>query len=233
MTAARTPRTRRGTVRLGQPRGAIPKEDRLDEVIAVATRLFRENGFRATRLDDIADALGVTRAALYYYFDGKREVLEEVCSRAMASTEAALRRVQDLDDPAERLRGFAHQYAQNMASDAARVFDRDNEELRPAFRRGLMARARAVTDGAEEILRYGMEQGSFDFDLDIHITARGFLGMLNSLASWHRPSRDGSLSETADQLVDVFITGLAVRPETGQHSRRAVLRANAAATRVD
>jgi AcrR family transcriptional regulator len=222
MTAARTPRSRRGTVRLGQPRGAIPKEDRLDEVIAVATRLFREKGFRATRLDDIADALGVTRAALYYYFDGKREVLEEVCSRAMASTEAALRRVQDLDDPADRLRGFAHQYAQNMSSDAARVFDRDNDELRPAFRRGLMARAHAVTDGAEEILRYGIERGAFDAELDIHVTARGFLGMLNSLASWHRPNRDGPLSETADLLVDVFIGGLAVRPEAGQRRRRAV-----------
>jgi AcrR family transcriptional regulator len=220
---SKSARPRRGAVRLGQPRGAIPKEDRLDEVIAVATRLFRENGFRATRLDDIADALGVTRAALYYYFDGKRDVLEEVCSRAMASTEAALRRIQDLDDPAERLHGFAHQYAQNMAGDAARVFARDNQELRPAFRRGLMARARAVTDGAEEILRYGIEHGAFDPELDVHITARGFLGMLNSLADWHRANRDGPLSDTAHLLVDVFITGLAVRTgknKAGRSSRK-------------
>jgi AcrR family transcriptional regulator len=206
-------------VRLGQPRGAVPKEDRLDEVIAVATRLFRENGFRATRLDDIAEALGVTRAALYYYFDGKQDVLEEVCSRAMASTEAALRRIQDLDDPAARLHGFADQYAQNMAGDAARVFARDNQELRPAFRRGLMARARAVNEGAEEILRYGIERGAFDSDLDIGITARGFLGMLNALADWHRPKRDGPLPETADLLVGVFITGLAVRPRDGKSGR--------------
>src|SRR3954447_23492368 len=124
--------------RLGQPRGAVPKEDRLDDVIAVATRLFRERGFRATRLDDIADELGVTRAALYYYFDGKRDVLEEVCERAMRSTEGVLREIEHLPDPVERLRRFARQYARNMSSDAARVFNRDNAELSPSFRRSLM-----------------------------------------------------------------------------------------------
>jgi AcrR family transcriptional regulator len=220
-------------VRLGQPRGAVPKEDRLDEVIAVATRLFRENGFRATRLDDIAEALGVTRAALYYYFDSKQDVLEEVCSRAMASTEAALRRIQDLDDPGARLHGFAHQYAQNMAGDAARVFARDNQELRPTFRRGLMARARAVNDGAEEILRYGIEHGAFDPDLDVAVTVRGFLGMLNSLAEWHRAKRDGPLADTADLLVGVFITGLAVRPSKGKSGRNSGSRAALTATGSD
>src|SRR4051794_7622684 len=139
----------RSRVRLGQPRGAIPREDRRDEVIAVATQLFGEKGFRGTRLDDISDALGVTRAALYYYFDGKHDVLEEVCARAMSSTEAALQRVEEMGDPADRLRSFSHQYALNMSSDAARVFNRDNKELRPAFRRSLMSRARAVNQGAE------------------------------------------------------------------------------------
>lgn len=213
-------RARRTSVKLGQPRGAIPKEDRLEEVVAVATRLFREKGFRATRLDDIAAALGVTRAALYYYFDGKQDVLEEVCGRAMVFTEAALRRVQSLDDPGDQLRVFAHEYAQNMASDAARVFDRDNQELRPSFRRGLMTRARAITAGAEEIIAHGVRDGAFDPDLDIRLTALGFLGMLNALADWHRLKRDGPLSETADMLVDVFISGLAIRPSVSRKSRR-------------
>lgn len=211
MTPAKATRARAGSARLGQPRGAIPKEDRLDEVIAVATQLFREQGFRGTRLDDISDALGVTRAALYYYFDGKHDVLEEVCARAMTSTEAALKRVQDVDDAGDRLRSFAHQYAINMSSDAARVFARDNKELRPAFRRSLMARARAVNEGAEDIIRYGIDIGAFDPDIDVRLTTLGFLGMLNALADWHRSERDGNLADVADALVDVFISGLTVR----------------------
>lgn len=216
MSPAKARGARNGNARLGQPRGAVPKEDRLDEIIAVATQLFCERGFRATRLDDISGALGVTRAALYYYFDGKHDVLEEVCARAMASTEAALRRVQELDDPADRLKSFAHQYALNMSGDAARVFTRDNKELRPAFRRSLMARAHAINEGAEEIIRYGIDQGAFDPEHDVRLTTLGFLGMLNSLADWHRQGRDGSLADVADLLVDVFIGGLAVRKPAGR-----------------
>lgn len=95
----------------------------------------------------------------------------------MSSTEAALRRVQDLEDPGDRLRGFAYQYAQNIASDAARVFMQEkNKELHPTFRRALMSRARAVTDGAEGIMRYGVDHGAFDPALDIQLAARGFSG---------------------------------------------------------
>jgi AcrR family transcriptional regulator len=208
MSDARPTRSKRGGARLGQPRGAAPKEDRLDDVIAVATRLFRERGFRGTRLDDISDELGVTRAALYYYFDSKREVLEEVCERAMRSTETVLHEVEALDDPAERLRSFARQYARNMSSDAARVFSRDHAELSPPFQRALMARARAVTAGAEQLIAYGVAQGRFRTDLNVHLTTLGLLGMLNSIAEWHRPNRDGALDDVADHLVDVYIDGV-------------------------
>jgi AcrR family transcriptional regulator len=205
---------------LGHPRGAVPHEDRLDEVLAVATRLFRENGFRGTRLGDIADALGVTRAALYYYFDGKRELLEEICARSMASTEHALLSVQELDDPADRLVSFAKVYAGNMTSDAARVFWRDSGELEPSSRRALMARAHAVNDGAEAVFQYGVGRGDFSSEIDLRHATLGFLGMLNSLAEWYRPSRDGDLGDTVADLVSIFVSGVRTRDTAPAPARR-------------
>jgi AcrR family transcriptional regulator len=203
---------RKGGRSLGRPRGGSPREDRLDDVLEVATRLFRERGFRATRLDDISDDLGVTRAALYYYFDGKAEILEEICVRAMASSEAALRDVQVLDDPAERLLSFGKVYARNMSSDAARVFFRDNGELKASSRRALMARARAINEGAEAIIRYGIEHGDFADDIDVRHSALGFLGMLNSLAEWYRPNRDGDFDDVVTQMVRLIVQGVEKRP---------------------
>jgi AcrR family transcriptional regulator len=197
---------------VGQPRGDISRESRLDDVLEVATKLFCERGFRATRLDDISDELGVTRAALYYYFDGKRALLEEICERAMASSEQALREVQVLDDPTERLLSFGLVYAGNMSSDAARVFAKDNGELTPTARRALLARARAINEGAESIIRYGIERDDFDQDLEVRHAALGFLGMLNSLAEWYRPNRDGDFNDVVRQLVGLFVSGLGKRP---------------------
>jgi TetR/AcrR family transcriptional regulator len=52
------------------------------EIVAAAERHFAERGFEATRLDDIADDVGIRRAAIFYHFGDKqdlyREVLEEV-----------------------------------------------------------------------------------------------------------------------------------------------------------
>jgi TetR/AcrR family transcriptional regulator len=52
------------------------------EIVATAERHFAERGFEATRLDDIATAVGIRRAAIFYYFSDKQElyaaVLDEV-----------------------------------------------------------------------------------------------------------------------------------------------------------
>ncbi len=46
-----------------------------DVLMDAAFRVFAERGYRATRLDDVAEAVGVTKGAIYYYFDGKEDLL--------------------------------------------------------------------------------------------------------------------------------------------------------------
>jgi AcrR family transcriptional regulator len=55
-------------------RGAPPRDTRA-EILAVATELFSEQGFEATSLREIAERLGITKAALYYHFPSKDDIL--------------------------------------------------------------------------------------------------------------------------------------------------------------
>jgi TetR/AcrR family transcriptional regulator, cholesterol catabolism regulator len=201
--------------RLGRPRGGAAKEDRLDDLVAVAARLFRERGYRATRLDEIADELGVTRAALYYYFDAKQALLEEVCGRTPHAPEQTLQEVQAIPDAAERLLTFAREFAKNTASDAARVFFREAKELRPEFRQQLRERGHRITRGVEEIIEGGIASGQFR-PLDVRVVAPGLLAMLNSLPDWVRAARHGTLEEVTEQLLDVFIRGISVDTGDGR-----------------
>jgi AcrR family transcriptional regulator len=50
--------------------------DTRQKILEVAQRLFREKGFDKVSLREIADEVGVTKAALYYYFDSKDKLLE-------------------------------------------------------------------------------------------------------------------------------------------------------------
>jgi len=202
----------------------VRKEDRLEEVLAVAARLFRERGYRATGLDQIADELGVTRAALYYYFDTKQELLEEICGRTMDAVESALQDVQVVPDAAERLRAFARAFALNTATDAARVFFRDAKELGPEFRERQRERAHRVTLGAEEIMEAGIASGRFR-SVDAHVAAPGLLAMLNSLPDWVRPGRHGALEDVTEQLLDVYLRGICVPTGESQAERAEPLRA--------
>lgn len=53
-------------------RGAPP-----DALLDAAFRVFAERGYRTTRLDDVAAAAGVTKGAIYYYFEGKEDLLRQ------------------------------------------------------------------------------------------------------------------------------------------------------------
>lgn len=48
-----------------------------DALLDAAFRVFAERGYRAARLDDVAAAAGVTKGAIYYYFDGKEDLLRQ------------------------------------------------------------------------------------------------------------------------------------------------------------
>ncbi len=48
-----------------------------DVLLEAASRVFAERGYRATRLDDVAAAAGVTKGAIYYYFEGKEDLLRQ------------------------------------------------------------------------------------------------------------------------------------------------------------
>jgi len=48
-----------------------------DALLDAAFRVFAERGYRATRLDDVAAAVGLTKGAIYYYFEGKEDLLRQ------------------------------------------------------------------------------------------------------------------------------------------------------------
>src|SRR3954471_18079174 len=105
---------------LGLPRGHTSMEERGDQILQTATSLFSDRGYSATRLDDIAAELGVTRAALYYYFTrGKLEILELVCAGGMDGAERVLADAERVEDPLAAIQQFMTRYAMHITSGEA------------------------------------------------------------------------------------------------------------------
>jgi AcrR family transcriptional regulator len=72
--------------------------DTRERILAVANELFIEQGYEGTSLREIADRLGITKAALYYHFRSKDEILETLLAPFDALLDELLRRLEAAHD---------------------------------------------------------------------------------------------------------------------------------------
>src|SRR5438046_10551840 len=83
-------------------------EDKRRLIPDAAVHVFARNGFHAARVADIAEEAGVAHGLLYHYFRSKDEVLECIFTETWADILAAVKMVEETDEPArDRLAGVA------------------------------------------------------------------------------------------------------------------------------
>ncbi len=76
---------------LGLPKFRRRAAERPDEIVDAALAVFADRGFAAARLDDIARRAGVSKGALYLYFETKEDLFRAVVGRAVAPNLAAMK----------------------------------------------------------------------------------------------------------------------------------------------
>jgi AcrR family transcriptional regulator len=77
----------------GQPQGSTR-----ERILDIALELFVDQGYDKTSLRDIAERLGTTKAALYYHFERKQDILLELHLRLHALGREALEQLERLED---------------------------------------------------------------------------------------------------------------------------------------
>src|SRR6516165_1912489 len=92
---------------------ALPLQSpRRAEICRTAAQIFRDRGFDATSVSDIARALRMTKAGLYHYFTGKEALLAEIMMFGLERVhEEVLLPVRGIPDPEERLRQLIIRHA--------------------------------------------------------------------------------------------------------------------------
>ena len=121
------------------------RRDRSEEVYAAALKLFREKGYHATSMQDIAAAVGLYKGSLYHYIDGKEDLLARVFERAMGALLADVERIaaDTTARPSAQLRQIIGAHVEAVANnlDALTVF---LHEWRALAGESLTQRARAA-----------------------------------------------------------------------------------------
>jgi AcrR family transcriptional regulator len=182
------------------------------EIVAAATRIFREKGYHASSMQDIADAVGLLKGSLYHHISGKQELLLKVFENGMRLATEMLEEVAGADlPPDEKLKQAITGHIEIITQDLnqATVSIMEARALKPAQRQRLVAQRDYFEALLRQILQEGIDAGVFR-SIDVDLATFALLGMHNWLILWYREDGRLSPSEIAAIFSDLVLNGLLV-----------------------
>ena len=185
------------------------------EILRTAARLFQQQGYDGTSMNDVAAALKLSKGGLYHHFQSKDEILFNLMSHAMDITEErVIAPVKSIPNPEERLRALIRLHIGVVLGERDReitVMLHENHPLSPALRKRINARKKDYVHFVEnliaEVQNSQNARGGTKKAITPRAAAFALLGMINWIYQWYRP--EGSLQEESlvEQYTEIFFQG--------------------------
>ena len=185
---------------------------RCEIILQCATELFDRKGYSNTSLDDVAQAIGLKREALYYYYRNRSELLLAIIKPQTTGLIDGLRQIIDQPIPAGEKLHLA------IRNHLAR-FDLHCLEMTITLRDGVMGANDPVREEMTRIwkkyermwtafISEGQASGELAAIGDPKMIAFAILGMCNWLARWYSPDKKISIDEIIDTYFKLTSLGL-------------------------
>jgi AcrR family transcriptional regulator len=197
------------------------------QVRAAALKLFRDKGYHATSMRDIAEVVGINKGSLYSYIRSKEDLLIPFFERAMGSLLAEIEAITaDASlGPTERLKRAIRAHVLNVAAnlDELTVYLSEWRQLHADSLSTVRGQRERYAALFLEIVEDGVARGEFRA-MDSSVSAMGMIGMCNWMYRWYR--EDGRLTpdQIADTLIELALGGVLradeARAPTGRAARQ-------------
>lgn len=165
-------------------------------VHAKALKLFRQNGFHGTSMQDIAEEVGILKGSLYHHIENKDQLLYEVLEEYVTEVHDRVGEVcQSQLEPRAKLSRLIMVELEVMAAhqDAIVVWSGERGRLGNKLA-DLENRTRAVDDMLRGVVRAGVQTGLWS-GVNERMACQAILSMLAYFSAWYRP--DGEMSVQA------------------------------------
>jgi AcrR family transcriptional regulator len=193
------------------------------DICRTAAQIFRDRGYDATSVSDVARALGMTKAGLYHYFDSKEALLFEIMTYGLERVrDDVVIPVRTIADPEERLKQIVLRHARIATSGRGAVAHLGDEirALPPAARRQIEEKMRFYFDLIRNTLAELRADGRLR-DIDPTVGAFSVLGMVLWLPRWFRQDGRMSPERVANEIATLALGGLVQkRPSKGRRTAR-------------
>lgn len=193
------------------PMEVLGNLSRKEQVIRSAAELFREKGYAASSMRDLAQKLGIEAASLYSHIKSKEEILQHLCFDMAAEFRKSLAEVEKKDVSAsEKLKLGIIGHIQVMAKDltASAVFMNEHRHLSQPYLRDFLLLRINYINRFKSIIEEGARQGEFKDSIDKKLAVMTLFSSLNWMPMWYDPSSKIVPQDLGQQLADMLVNGL-------------------------
>jgi TetR/AcrR family transcriptional regulator, cholesterol catabolism regulator len=183
---------------------------RKDVIVAKAAKLFREKGFSATSMRDLAEHVGVEAASLYNHISSKAEILQDICFKVANMFTQYIEEVDTSNRTAiEKIDAILRFHIQQMVNNYEEVYvtDREWKHLTEPYLSNMQTQRRAYRQRIASIIKDGIEKGDIK-EIDAPTVVLIILHAVSGIESWHRSKQKIAANVLEDNMVIILIEGL-------------------------
>src|SRR5580700_1599392 len=189
-----------------------PRQEPRQEILRAAARLFQQQGYDATSMNDVAAALKLSKGGLYHHFQSKDEILFEIMDHAMEITEQrVLGPVRGIAHPEERLRMLIRLHIEVVLSPRDReitVMLHENHPLPPTLRKRINTRKKEYVHFVESLIAEVQRARPAKGAVTARAAAFALLGMVNWIYQWYKPEGDLQAQTIVPQFTELIFGGI-------------------------
>ncbi|GLS28926.1 TetR family transcriptional regulator [Mesorhizobium albiziae] len=200
------------------PRRTRIQQEKREVILEAALEVFSANGFRGSTIDQIADAAGMSKPNLLYYFRRKEDIHETLMQRLLDTWLAPLRELDDIGDPMTELRSYIRRKLE-MARDfprESRLFANEILQGAPRIISMIEGELKSLVDEKAEIMNGWMRAGKiartdpYHLIFSIWATTQHYADFDVQVRAVLGPDRggEGRFEDAARFLEQLFVEGL-------------------------
>src|ERR1700759_4162319 len=181
-----------------------------DTIIEKASKLFREKGFGAASMRDLAENVGVEAASLYNHIQSKSEILQAICFKVANDFLSHLEAVQESREPAlKKLEMIIRFHIRMMMDQYEFVYISDHEwrHLPEPYLSNFLNQRRNYRKRLGDIIEDGIGKGEVK-QIDPYTAVLVILSAISGIDSWQRSRKSTSAEALESNMVKYLIEGL-------------------------
>ena len=193
--------------------GSVKNSSVQDSVKKAALDLFATQGFARTSVQQIVEAAGVTKGAMYHYFRSKDDLLFAIYEQLLTLQRERLTEIVGRGlSTADTLREVCVDVIETSIDflPEGTVFFRSVHMLSPDRQAEVTRRRRGYNDEFVEIIERGQREGLYRTDIPMALLVAHFFSDVHYLSQWYRPAGPEAKGVVARQITDMFLSSIAV-----------------------